>query len=183
MNQIKWREYTWYSKLSALIFFVIVLPALTFYVGVQYEKTQNFLKEIAEYNSTREMGILNASTGTLAKGCYVSRFGKDVYTFNILSSQAGLISGRLSYKSHLKSDSSGAFLGIFRDNILLGDYSFVSEGSSSIKQVIFKKAGENIVQGFGPSILADDKELFVNTNDIIFDSNFVFSVSAEADCK
>jgi len=36
---IKWNEYTWYSKLAALIFFIGVLPCLTFYIGMQYEKT------------------------------------------------------------------------------------------------------------------------------------------------
>lgn len=38
---IKFNEVTWYSKLAALIFFIVVLPALTFYIGVQYEKTRN----------------------------------------------------------------------------------------------------------------------------------------------
>jgi hypothetical protein len=184
MNQIKWHEYTWYSKLSAWIFFVLVLPALTFYVGIEYERTQNFLKEIKEYNETKAMGgVLNASSGTLTKGCYISRLGKDVYVFNILNSQGGLVSGRLSYKNHQKDSSSGAFLGIFRDNILLGDYSFVSEGSSSIRQLIFKKTGNNLVQGFGPTTTAGDREVFVNTNDIVFDTNATYSSSNDTDCQ
>jgi hypothetical protein len=36
---IKWNEYTWYSKSLAAIFFIIVMPIWTFYIGVQYEKT------------------------------------------------------------------------------------------------------------------------------------------------
>ncbi len=36
---IKWNEVTWYSKLLAGIFLLGVFPALTFYIGMQYEKT------------------------------------------------------------------------------------------------------------------------------------------------
>ncbi|MBX4192384.1 DKNYY domain-containing protein [Candidatus Parcubacteria bacterium] len=35
---IKWHEVTWYSKLGAIILFVGVVPALCFYIGIQYEK-------------------------------------------------------------------------------------------------------------------------------------------------
>jgi hypothetical protein len=37
---IKWNKYTWYSKLAAIIFFIAILPAWTFYIGIQYEKTK-----------------------------------------------------------------------------------------------------------------------------------------------
>lgn len=35
---IEWNKVTWYSKLVAIIFFIAVLPVLSFNVGVQYEK-------------------------------------------------------------------------------------------------------------------------------------------------
>ena len=37
---IKFNEVTWYSKLAAIIFFIGVLPALTFYIGVKYQQTK-----------------------------------------------------------------------------------------------------------------------------------------------
>ncbi len=37
---IQWKEHTWYSKLAAVVFFLLVLPALAFYIGVEYEKTR-----------------------------------------------------------------------------------------------------------------------------------------------
>lgn len=39
--QIKWNEVTWYSKLAAVIFFIGVLPILTFCIGAQYEKAKS----------------------------------------------------------------------------------------------------------------------------------------------
>ena len=34
--KIVWNQVTWYSKLLAVILFVFVIPALTFYIGMQY---------------------------------------------------------------------------------------------------------------------------------------------------
>jgi|GEM_PF-1886885 len=36
---IIFNKVTWYSKLAALILFILIVPALTFYIGVQYQKT------------------------------------------------------------------------------------------------------------------------------------------------
>jgi hypothetical protein len=41
---IKWNQYTWYSKLAAAIFFIIILPAWTFYLGTEYEKTVEVIR-------------------------------------------------------------------------------------------------------------------------------------------
>ncbi|MES2623539.1 MAG: hypothetical protein V4576_04005 [Patescibacteria group bacterium] len=40
----QWNQVTWYSKLGALIVFLLVIPILSFYVGTQYERTQQTLK-------------------------------------------------------------------------------------------------------------------------------------------
>ena len=181
MIQIKWREYTWYSKLAALIFFVLVLPGLTFYIGVQYEKTNNYLKEIEKQSNIQNNTKL--AEEVLEKGCYTSVLRKDKYTFEILGSENGLVSGRLSYNNYEKDSSSGAFLGVFKDNILLGEYSSFSEGSSSIRQVIFKKINQNLMQGYGPMVFAGDKEIFDNTNNVVYDQNTIFSISSLEDCK
>ena len=37
---IQWHEVTWYSKLSAIILFIGVIPALCFYIGEQYGEVQ-----------------------------------------------------------------------------------------------------------------------------------------------
>jgi len=42
---IKWNEYTWYSKCAAAIFFIIILPIWTFYLGTQYAQTKMIVQE------------------------------------------------------------------------------------------------------------------------------------------
>jgi hypothetical protein len=40
---IKWNEYTWYSKFTAIILFIAVIPSWVFYMGMQYERTKTAL--------------------------------------------------------------------------------------------------------------------------------------------
>ncbi len=38
-KKIKWTKVTWYSKLAALVFFIAVVPVITFTLGAEYQKT------------------------------------------------------------------------------------------------------------------------------------------------
>ncbi len=40
---IQWNTVTWYSKLAALLFFLIVFPMIAFGIGREYQKTVQFL--------------------------------------------------------------------------------------------------------------------------------------------
>ena len=37
---IEWNQVTWYSKLGAIILFISIVPALCFYIGIQYQLAQ-----------------------------------------------------------------------------------------------------------------------------------------------
>ena len=41
---IKFNEVTWYSKLGAVVLFLLIVPILTFIVGRQYQETVDILK-------------------------------------------------------------------------------------------------------------------------------------------
>ncbi|MES3005987.1 MAG: hypothetical protein V4664_03515 [Patescibacteria group bacterium] len=47
---IKWNEYTWYSKWASLIFFILILPILTFYIGTQYQEAKYVSKVAVSQN-------------------------------------------------------------------------------------------------------------------------------------
>lgn len=38
---IEWNRVTWYSKLGAILLFILVVPVLTFYIGVKYQETKD----------------------------------------------------------------------------------------------------------------------------------------------
>jgi hypothetical protein len=61
VKNIKWNEVTWYSKLAAIIVFLLFLPILTFYIGTQYQKTidqnlDNVSSYILPLNKVSDLG-------------------------------------------------------------------------------------------------------------------------------
>ncbi len=113
------------------------------------------------------------------KGCYVASLSKDFYTLKIQSEENGNIRGMLAYNNYQKDSSSGSFSGTFANDILLGNYSFDSEGMHSDRLVIFKKVGDNFVQGFGPTKVVEGKEEFTNTAAVTYDPKSTFIKSAD----
>lgn len=113
-------------------------------------------------------------------GCYVSTLAKDVYSLNINSQQGEAVGGTLVFKNFEKDSSHGTFVGTYKDGILLGDYSFNSEGMDSVMQVIFKKSGDNFVRGYG-EVDSKTGTRFVDLDKITYDSNQTF-VTSPLDC-
>ncbi|HEY4503022.1 MAG TPA: hypothetical protein VJC14_01110 [Candidatus Paceibacterota bacterium] len=101
------------------------------------------------------------------KGCYVAGNSKDVYTLNIKSQIGGAVAGTLAFKNFEKDSSSGTYVATYDDGILLGNYSFQSEGMNSVMQVVFKKSGDDFVRGYGE--LNADGTKFTNLSTIIYD--------------
>jgi len=114
-------------------------------------------------------------------GCYAVVFNKDVYTLNIQSQSGENFSGTLAFKNWEKDSSSGTFVGTYKDEILLGDYSFQSEGTYSVMQVIFKKTGDDFIRGYGE--VKNEGTRFVDTNNITYDSSSPLSVFKKTECK
>jgi len=122
------------------------------------------------------------------KGCYIARLANDVYTLTILSQSGESFEGKLSFKNFEKDSSSGTYKGTYKNGILLGDYSFNSEGGTSVMQVIFKKSENGFVRGYGDTIMLDkarnineaqDGPRFADLNKITYDSSYVFEASTE----
>jgi hypothetical protein len=63
-QEIKWHEVTWYSKLGAIILFLGVVPVLCFYIGTQYELTQQPLEKGVIVPATVNSNPLTVNTYT-----------------------------------------------------------------------------------------------------------------------
>ena len=67
-NQIKLYEVTWYSKLGTGLFFIGVLPLLTFYMGTQYELA---LQSLSSPQSPWVIYSLQSTANMQLTGTYV----------------------------------------------------------------------------------------------------------------
>ena len=124
-------------------------------------------------NPSLEQVAENSPTSSI-QGCYVMRRAEDVYTLKISSHEGISVAGTLAYKNFQKDSSSGSFEGTYEKETLRGYYSFTSEGTDSVREVIFKKVDESVIQGFGPAQSIDGREVFVDPTDITYDSAFTF---------
>ncbi len=61
MNHLEWNKVTWYSKLGALILFVVVIPVLTFVIGREYEKTISALKSVNTLTASSQVSSVYAA--------------------------------------------------------------------------------------------------------------------------
>lgn len=69
---IEWNKVTWYSKLGALIVFIVVIPFLTFVIKNEYEKTIEVLDASSsltetQYRSTGTRNVASINSGIIGK--------------------------------------------------------------------------------------------------------------------
>lgn len=85
-------------------------------------------------------------------GCYAMISGQDKYLLDIASQEGVHVTGTLAFNNYQKDSSHGTFDGTYENGILMGNYSFTSEGMDSVMQVAFKKMGDTLVRGYGPVV-------------------------------
>lgn len=107
-------------------------------------------------------------------GCYVFKADKNVYTLNLQTQNGLSVAGTLRFDNFQFDDSSGTFVGTYENDILLGDYSFTSEGMDSVTQHIFKRSGDNFVQGTGEYTTNGNRQTLVDPNSVTWEQNRVF---------
>ena len=150
-------------KITVAILVVIIVAASIFYLK---EKSAPIIEKPP------------IAVGKSVVGCYEARLGKDLYSLAILSQTGEAFKGTLSFKNYQKDSSSGPFLGTYIDGILLGEYSFQSEGMYSVIQVIFKKSVDGFIRGYGKMNAAGDR--FANLKDITYNRSAVFEFNSSA---
>lgn len=78
------------------------------------------------------------------------------------------ITGILVYSLKEKDKNKGTILGNMRGDILVADYTFLSEGIQSKRQVAFKKEGKFFVEGYGDIVNLNEKVYFKNLDSLSF---------------
>ena len=113
--------------------------------------------------------------------CYQSVHGKDTISMTLITKGDKLQYGKLSYNYFEKDDNEGTLVGAFRGDTLKAKYSFQSEGTMSVREVIFLKKANTYIEGYGPvKEDQDGKVVFKDYKEIQFDSS---SPLLELPCK
>jgi hypothetical protein len=78
------------------------------------------------------------------------------------------VTGTLDYAVFEKDRNSGFIKGEIREDLMIAEYTFMSEGDSSKRQVVFRKTEEGWKEGYGKMKSVDDIPVQVNIDSLDF---------------
>lgn len=103
--------------------------------------------------------------------CYQYAANKD--TIRLRVNRTGeKVSGTLLYSLYEKDRNQGTIAGTLKGDLLLADYTFQSEGMTSVRQVAFKRKGNGWVEGYGDVTTKNDIVSFKNVDYLRFNDAF-----------
>ena len=150
---------------------IISTVLMGFIVSCKKEKPEEVIPAITE------PVIVEA---TISEECYQGVLKKDTISMTLNLNGNQISSGKLSYKFFEKDSNEGTLSGELKGDTLIADYTFMSEGTTSVRQVAFLKKGNAYVEGYGDIIDDNGKVRFKNAKQLNFDSKTILS---KVDCK
>jgi len=111
-------------------------------------KTKEKKEEVETMVETEEEFIEVPSIKNLEVGCYTYNANGSKIVMEITQISDSVM-GNLNYSLKEKDANSGIFSGILKDSVLIGSYTFISEGIESSREVAFLLDDEQLIEGFG----------------------------------
>ena len=99
-------------------------------------------------------------------------------SFNVNSHQE--VNGKLSYNLVGKDKNEGTLIGNMKGDTLIADYTFNSEGVSSVREVVFLQKDGSFIEGYGDVVDANNKVSFKDKSKLKFDAK---NTLVKVDCK
>jgi hypothetical protein len=99
-------------------------------------------------------------------------------SYNVNSHQE--VNGKLSYNLVGKDKNTGTLIGNMKGDTLIADYTFASEGTTSVREVAFLQKDGTLIEGYGETTQTNDKEVFKDKNKLKFDAK---NTLLKVDCK
>ena len=111
--------------------------------------------------------------------CYTSRLNGNIValSFNVNSHQE--VNGKLSYNITGKDKNEGTIIGNMKGDTLIADYTFMSEGVSSVREVVFLQKDGAFIEGYGDVADANNKVTFKDKKKLKFDAK---NTLTKSDC-
>ncbi|MBJ6144780.1 hypothetical protein JAO77_15375 [Hymenobacter sp. BT559] len=103
--------------------------------------------------------------------CYAYRTKTDTIRLTLQTTQP-TVTGQLVYRYFEKDRNQGTIRGVMHGDTLLADYTFQSEGTTSVRQVAFLRRDIGFIEGFGPVAERQGKTVFEQPHTLQFDAKY-----------
>jgi hypothetical protein len=119
----------------------------------------------------------NSGKNIPAYQCFAYINGKDSILLQV-HTEGKTVDGQLTYQLYEKDQNDGAISGSWAGDTLRAEYQFMSEGIESVREVVFLKKGNQLVEGFGNVEERNGKMVFTSAPS--FEQGIVYNT---VDCQ
>lgn len=109
--------------------------------------------------------------------CYKGILKEDTIAMTLVIKDNEITDGALSYHLFEKDKNEGTLKGEIKGDTLFADYTFMSEGTQSVREVAFLKEGGSYIEGYGDMKEAAGKMIFKDPKKLKFDSKTILTKS------
>jgi hypothetical protein len=110
-------------------------------------------------------------TAATGPQCYAHTTATDTIRLTLQTTQP-TVTGQLTYHYFEKDRNRGTISGSMHGDTLLADYTFQSEGTTSVRQVAFLRRDIGFIEGFGPVAERQGKTVFTQPRALTFDAKY-----------
>ncbi len=111
--------------------------------------------------------------------CFEFTTDRDTVTLKI-SHHGGEVGGDLVYDWFERDGNIGSISGGFSGDTLMADYTFQSEGMTSVREIVFVRKGNTMIQGNGDMEEKNGIVVFKDKSKLSFDNSIVLT---QAECN
>ena len=111
--------------------------------------------------------------------CYSYANSRDTISLTLIPVGES-VTGTLEYSLDGKDRNKGTIQGVIRDELLVADYTFMSEGLRSVRQVAFLKKDSFYIEGYGKIEVTGNQSRFRNTDSLWYNDSIRL---LETDCN
>jgi hypothetical protein len=130
-------------------------------------------KEEQDNDTTGTAGTDQPEVTVNKKACFSYQVKNDSASMQITVSD-NVVSGTLDYKLFEKDKNQGKIEGKISGDTLFANYTFVSEGTQSTREVAFLKKGNDWLEGFGPVEEKQGVMSFKDRSKLRFENGLLF---------
>ncbi|WP_293786089.1 hypothetical protein [uncultured Pedobacter sp.] len=123
--------------------------------------------------------VANAAVTTDSVQCYQYIKNRDTATLSLKTADQKF-TGTLGYNLYEKDKNAGTIAGVIKGDTIIANYTFQSEGKTSVREVAFLKKGDQLAEGFGDVQEVNGQTKFKDLSKLKFDGSMTFE---KIDCK
>lgn len=142
------------------VFYLAVFAILFSSCGAEPEKDTT--EGVPQTDDTTEMKIQVPTSA-----CYTLANSNDTIFLKV-ERFPNVVTGILNYSLKEKDKNTGDIDGVLRGDTLVADYTFMSEGTRSVRQVVFLLKDNEAIEGYGDMKEEAGKMVFTNISAIDF---------------